>query len=281
MKKANIISQLLNLKTKLFYINNCKSIAQNVFPILGLPDYIDDGYVNNILINEGSIAFFKDEVLGLLALPYTNLGGLDVYNRPIRIQVLAPNGYTRTLNRNEFVIMYDNKLKIPIIEDIEQFATRLSNLERAKDVNINQLKIPRIWQCSQEQLLSLQKLLDDIESNNEKIITYNGLDLETITSILQPIPNYLKEFSEEQKNIWNQFLAYIGVTNLTINKKERLIRDEVLSSQGGTLIMKLGRFEARKKAIKKINEIFGEKLDVIYYEDYVNNMLEKKDEEED
>lgn len=127
MKRKLINSQLSNFKTYLLYKFQLLNMAENVFPLRNVPEFIDVGYVNKQLVRKGSIAFFKDEVLGLLALPYTNLGTrLDVYNRPIKIQAIGNNGYIKNLNRDEFVIMYDNNAKIPIYLDILQYAERIA-----------------------------------------------------------------------------------------------------------------------------------------------------------
>lgn len=107
-----INSQLSNFKTYEMYKRQFMTLAENVFEFKNLPEFIDISYLNKQLLRKGAIAFFKDEVMGLLALPFTNMGVLDVYGRPTSIEVMARNGYTRILNNNEFVIMYDNNRKI-------------------------------------------------------------------------------------------------------------------------------------------------------------------------
>ena len=84
------------------------TLAENVFKFRNLPNYLDVSYINKVLVKQGSIAFFEDEVLGLLALPYIPIGKLDVYGRPLKIQVTGQNGYINTLTADKFVLMYDN-----------------------------------------------------------------------------------------------------------------------------------------------------------------------------
>ena len=48
-----------------------------------LPEFIDVSYLNKTLLRNGSIAFFMDEVLGLIALPYDVIGNL-IYIRDHR-----------------------------------------------------------------------------------------------------------------------------------------------------------------------------------------------------
>lgn len=125
MERKLINSQLSNFKTYEMYRRQLLTLAENVFEFVNLPEYIDTSYLNKQLLRKGSIAFFKDEVLGLLCLPYNNIGSLDVYGRPKEIQVIARNGYTRTLKQGEFVIMYDNNGRYPLWLDILQYAERL------------------------------------------------------------------------------------------------------------------------------------------------------------
>lgn len=128
MKQKLINSQLSNFKTYEMYRRQLLTLAENVFEFVNLPEFIDTAYLNKQLLRKGSIAFFKDEILGLLALPYNNISDLDVYGRPKEIQVMARNGYTRTLKQGEFVIMYDNNGRYPLWLDILQYAERLRHV---------------------------------------------------------------------------------------------------------------------------------------------------------
>lgn len=115
MQKRLINSQLSNYKTYLMYRRQLLTLAENVFSFKNLPTYIDVSYVNMHLVNTGSIAFFVDDVLGLLALPYVNQGNLDVYGRPTKIRVYSNTNYQKVLKQGEFVIMYDNNRTLSVI----------------------------------------------------------------------------------------------------------------------------------------------------------------------
>lgn len=136
MQHKLIDSQLSNFKTYNMYRRQLLTLAENVFEFENLPEYIDVAYLNKTLLRDGSIAFFKDEVLGLLALPYTNMGTKDVYGRPNKIQAHSQNGYTKNLEPGEFVIMYDNNGRYPLFLDILQYAERMSLCSRVIDVNL-------------------------------------------------------------------------------------------------------------------------------------------------
>lgn len=127
MKYNQAQSQLNNFKTTEMYKRVCLTLAENVFEFPNMPNFIDTAYLNKSLLRKGSIAFFVDEIMGLLALPYTVLGRLDVYGRPLRIQVMGRNGYTKVIDDpNDFVIMYDNNGRYPLFLDIIQYSERIA-----------------------------------------------------------------------------------------------------------------------------------------------------------
>lgn len=98
MERKMINSQLTNFKTYEMYKRQLLTLAENVFEFENLPKFIDTSYLNKNLLRNGSIAFFEDEVMGLLALPYVNIGSLDVYGRPTSIKAISRNGYSKMLN---------------------------------------------------------------------------------------------------------------------------------------------------------------------------------------
>lgn len=120
-----INSQLTNFRTYEMYKRQLLTLAENVFEFENMSKFIDTAFLNKTLLRQGSIAFFVDEVMGLLALPYTNVGRLDVYGRPQKIIVHSQNGYRKTLEQKDFVIMYDNNGRYPLYLDILQYAERL------------------------------------------------------------------------------------------------------------------------------------------------------------
>ena len=69
MRKKLINSQLTNMKTYLMYRAEMLTLAENVFEFKNLPEFIDVAYLNKTLLQNGSIAFFKDDILGVIALP--------------------------------------------------------------------------------------------------------------------------------------------------------------------------------------------------------------------
>ena len=267
MKYKLINSQLSNWITYQMYLRQFLTLAENVFIYDNMPDYIDTAYLNKTLVRQGAIAFFYDDVLEkVLALPYKSIGSLDVYNRPKRIQVYGRNGYTNTLKEGDFVIMYDNNGRYPIYIDILQYAERYANITRTMDINIAQQKTPRIWKTSTEKEKTIKDLANEVDGNIEKIVTYDNINLDDIELILAPAPFVTDKLQDQKDKIWSEFLRLIGISNLSFQKKERNISDEIQAMQGGTIASRYERFEPRKKAIEEINKKFNLQIKVEYYD---------------
>ena len=278
MQKRFINSQLNNYKTYLMYRRQLLSLAENVFEFKGLPEFIDVSYLNAQLVINGSIAFFYDDILGLLALPYANFGGLDVYGRPKQIQVYSNTGYNKKLNYGEFVIMYDNNGHYPLLADIIQYAERIAMNTRTSDINISQQRTPRFWKTKTENLKSIQDLVNNVDSNAETVIAYDNLDLDDTTLVLEPAPFVADKIDQHQEKIWNEFLRLIGISNLSYQKKERNIKDEINAMQGGTIASRFSRFEPRQRAVQQINKKFNMNIEVSYYDGVPSTIEEPEDD---
>lgn len=280
MKKKLVHSQLCNIQTYEMYKREMLTLAMNVFQFKNLPEYIDVAYLNSTLLINGSIAFFKDEVLGVLALPYSVLGTPDIYGRPKEIICRAYNGrYFRRLKQGEFVIMYDNNGMYPIYLDICQMAERISLCVRTNDVNIVQQRTPRIWKTTTEKQKSIQDMINEIDGMMENVATYDSIDINDLGVVQAPAPYVTDKIDIHLDKLWAEFYRLIGIANLQQQKRERVIVDEIQASQGGTVASRYSRFQPRDYAVKLINKKFGTNIEVTYY-DGDPSSIEKKEVEE-
>lgn len=257
IRKQTMTSQITNAATYDSYFRQMTSLAQNVYPIEGLPDTVFLPYVNRKLLYSGSIAFYVEPEIGLIALPYQIIGRLDIYNRPIKIKCLSPNGLvSRTLNRDEYVIMYDNTDFRSLIPDIRLYAQKLALTARTADINISQQRTPRIIRGRQEQEQTIKNLYASVDRNEEVIYGYKDLDLDSIDTILTPAPYVADKLDEHADRIWNEFCRLIGISNIQQTKKERLLTSEVDALQAGAIASRFSRYTTRKTAVDEINEKF-------------------------
>ena len=268
MQKQLIRSQYTSKKTSNMYRRQMINLAENVFEFIDMPEYIDIAYLNKILVFNGAIAFFYDDVLkSVIALPYDVLGTLDIYGRPRTIMARSANGqYYRKLNEDEFIIMYDNNGRYPIFDDIFQIADRISLCVRVEDVNIFQQKTPRYWMTNKDNELSVRNALNEIDGMMENVLSYKTLDLDSLSSVQAPAPYVTDKIDDHLDKLWGEFFRLIGVANIKEQKKERMIVDEMMASQGGTIASRYSRFEPRRKAVEQINKKWNLNIKVRYYD---------------
>ena len=123
-----------------------------------------------------------------------------------------------------------------------------------------------MWKVKEETLQSFKDMMNNIDGFQEAIATYEEINLDDINCILEPAPFVSDKVEQEKEKIWNEFLRLIGIANLSFEKKERNIKDEITAMQGGTVASRFSRFEPRQRAIKEINEKFGTNINVRYYD---------------
>lgn len=267
MDKRIANSQLKSWNTYQMYLREMLSLAENVFAFDGVPENVDISYVNRNLLYKGAVVWFKDEILGTIALPFSTRGNFDIYGNPTEVDARAFNGrYFRRLKQGEFVIMYDNASRYPIYADIVQMAERIALCVKTNDVNIKQQRTPRIWKTSQDMKKSVEDIINNIDCLIEDVTTYDSIEWDDVNVVLAPAPYVADKIDSHLDKLWAEFYRLIGVANLFERKKERVIRDEMRATQGGTIASRFARFEPRATAIKKINEMFGENMSVYYYD---------------
>lgn len=283
MRRKIINSQLCNLSTYEMYKREFISLAENVFIFRNIPKFIDIAYINKKLLRSGAVAFFYEEVLDtIVALPFINIGNLDLYGRPKIIEVIGQNGYSRILKENEFVIMYDNNSRLPIWIDILQYAERYAMITRTIDINIVQQRTPRVWKVPSGQEKTFRDMINNVDSLVENVTTYSSVSIDDVTCILEPAPYVADKLEDSKNKIYAEFLRLVGIANLQEQKKERMIKDEMMATLGGTVASRYNRFEPRKKAVDEINEKFKDYLEKpieVYYYDGVPSTEENVTDE--
>lgn len=262
-------SAVMNNATYIQYFNRLVELSVSVFEWQGLPETVDPRYLELHLFQNGSVVYFRDEVMGDLCLDCIANGQFDVYGNPISRRAYSSyNQYQKTLNESDSVIIWNNYLRQPSVLDVKMFAKRLYNLDRIIDVNANAQKTPVLVQGTEKQRLTLVNLYKEFDGNAPFIFGDKNLDLNSLRAISTNAPYVADKLYQLKTQIWNEALTYLGISNLNIQKKERMITDEVQRNQGGTIASRYSRLEARREAVDKINRMFGTDISVDYREDF-------------
>lgn len=250
------------------YYNRLTELSISMFEWKNLPDTVDPRFLELTLFSDGQAVFFYDEEIGYLALQNILGGKLNVYRVPVDRRAYAVNGYQKVLSDKDSVIIYNNYLHSNSRMDVEMFARRLYNLDRAIDVNANAQKTPVLIQCDETQRLTMVNLYKKFDGNEPVIYGDKNLNPNSLKVLKTDAPYVADKLYQLKTQIWNEALTYLGISNINITKKERLITDEVTRNQGGTIASRYSRLEARREACKAINKMFGLDIWCDYREDY-------------
>ena len=253
--------------------------------IKGLPDYIFKPFVYRQCLMHRELLFAYDEILDRYFLyPYINAGGrLDEYNIPIERRItLANNGYTRVFDNTNSVIFRCSNSGTPLIPTIEEYARKLYIISRTIDVNVNAQKTPIIVLCPEEQRLTYENMLKQYCGNvpflwGDSEVLQDGFNS---VKALNLNASYVADKLQMLKsNLWNEYLTFLGISNITINKKERLITDEVQRSMGGVIVQRNNFVSAIKDSIEEINKKFGLDLEFLFGEEVEEDYNKDNSEE--
>lgn len=258
----------MNNNSFMQYYNRLTELSVSMFEWKNLPETIDPRYLELALFGDGMCVFFEDDVLGYLCLRTMIGGNLDVYGIPSDRTAYASNGYNQRLDASNSVIIFNNFLHTNSSLDVEVFSKRLYNLDRAIDVNTNAQKTPVLVQCDETQRLTMKNMYMQYEGNMPFIFGDKNINPQALKVLKTDAPYVADKLYTLKTQIWNEALTYLGISNINITKKERLITDEVTRNQGGTIASRYGRLEMRRQACKQINDMFGLEIWCDYREDY-------------
>ena len=280
--KQFLDSEYLNSATYYDYLDRMEKICESMFEWINLPASMDSRFLEESLFWFGTASVLKDEKYGLINTRCCTNGKLSIYNRATNVHCYAigydsyRNVYTGFKNEvlnedNQCVVIYNNWKAIPTCATIKLFAYRMYLAQRSCDVNVMATRTPVLLLGTEKQQLTLRNLYSQYDGNQpfifgDKDIIANDM----MKAIDTKAPFVANDLSDYKKEIWNEFLTFIGVNNIDVEKKERLISGES-SSNNEIINLNLQSYLApRKEACKKINELFGTNIDVRIRSDLFN-----------
>lgn len=250
------------------YYNRLTELSISMFDWQGLPDSVDPRFLELVLFSNGVAVFFRDDVMGELALMTAISGKWDVYNIPTQRRAYATNGYHMELDDTNSVLIYNNMIHTPSKLDVEMFSRRLAELDRVVDVNARAQKTPILLRCDERERLTLLNLYQQYDGNEPFIYGSKAINANALESINTGAPYIADKIYMLKTEIWNEALTYLGISNINVQKHERMIKDEVTRNLGGVIASRYSRLESRRQACDKINKMFGLNITCDYREDF-------------
>lgn len=246
------------------YFDRLTELAISMFKWENLPPTVDPRFLELTLFLNGYAVFFNDEVIGPLALTCAANGPFDVYRIPINRRAYASNGYQKNLTNKDSILIYNNMMHTNQVPLIKRYAFMLYELDQIIMVNAKAQKTPVLIQASEEQRLTLKNLYMQYDGNQPFIFGDKNLDIAGLKAISTEAPYIADKIYELKNQMWNEVLTVLGITNMNLQKKERLVTDEAASANGATVASRYSRLEARRQAAEQINSMFGLNINVSF-----------------
>lgn len=252
------------------YYKRLTELSVSMFEWENLPDTVDPRFLEMALFRDGKAVFFKDDATQEFYCLYCIANGpFNIYNIPVNRVAYATNGYRNSdLTEKNSVIIYNNYLRTNSVLDVQMFSERLYNLDRAIDVNANAQKTPVMIQCDEAQRLTMLNLYQKYDGNEPFIFGDKNLDIKALKVLNTGAPYVADKLYQLKTQYWNEALTYLGISNVSFQKKERMVSDEVTRSMGSTIASRYSRLMARREACDKINRMFGLNIECNYRQDY-------------
>ena len=251
------------------YIERIKKICLSMFEWINLPSSMNSRYLEECLFYLGQASLLYDDKYGFINTKCTSDGRINIYGLPTdltcysydyhtsRRLYIGLNGDEKQINKEAILVM-NNYERIPTLSTCELFAKKLTNADLTAYINIQSQKTPVLILCNENQRLTLENMYSQYEGNRPVLYgDSDNLNINAIKSINTNAPFIADKVMEYKKEIWNELLTFLGINNLMLEKKERLVSDEA-NSNNELINMNLQSFLIpRQEACKKFNELFG------------------------
>ena len=288
-----IDTAILNNETFIDFLERLKQVAISQFEWINLPKSMNAEFLERCLFEYGKASLLKTEEYGFINAQAVSNGDLNIYRLPSSINCFS----TDTLSENRIcyngfkadenddfkyaILVKNNPDMIPTEPSLRLFAYRLYQAERTCDTNIRSMKNPYILIGDESFKLAMKNLFEKIDGN-EPVVYGDKKQLSDnfIRAIKTDIPYIADKLMEYKKEIWNEALTFLGINNINVEKKERLVSEEASANNELVNLNLQARLSCRKEACKKFNELFNlkgaEAIDVRVRSD-LNNIVKKYD----
>ena len=258
-----------NQATYADYMNRLKKVATSMFEWVNLPESMNQRYLEETLFYYGMAALLKHDEYGFINTRCASNGVINIYGLPTSLNCFSydfntvKNLYTGLPLKEDkkddtCILVMNNWDRIPTVATIQLFAYRLYEAEVTAMTNIKAQKTPILITVDETQRLMMENMYSQYEGNRPVIFgDKKQLQDGVIKAIKTDAPFVADKVMDYKKEIWNEALSFLGINNIMIQKKERLITDEA-NSNNELINLNLQSFLVpRMEACKQFNKKYG------------------------
>lgn len=282
--KMSKASENINDLTFTDYYYRLMLLARALFKWENLPNGIDEKWIERYLFSEGKCMFFYDDNLGYFVTDCVLSGGVNCNNEPINlipittgVDVIEQKEYTNFTGRvtstkekpftkskngklptgkKGAILIKNNDVMLPTSFTINLFALRLTEIQRTIDINIEAQQTPTLITGSEKQRLSLSAIYRKWKGHEPVIFGDKSLDGTPLNVLKTDAPIVFDKLQIQKHSVWNEVMTFLGVNNANMDKRERLVDDEVQANNEQIELSADIMLKSREKACELINTLF-------------------------
>lgn len=257
---------LMNNRTYNDYLDRMRKICLSMFEWVNLPDSMNARFIEQCLYYQGQAALLYDEEYGYLNTMASDGGYINIYGLPTEIVCYSyrfnerRSLYTVDIGEEkdkECILVLNNYDRVPTTYTISLFAARLAEAQRTIDTNVKSHRTPLLITTDQKQFFTLKKMYEEYDGNTPAIFAdKNLITSDSIKAIKTDSPMIIKDIMDYKREIWNEFLTFMGISNLS-EKRERMVTNEIDSNNELVNLNLQALLTPRKEACKQFNEKYG------------------------
>lgn len=246
-----------------------------------LPESWAENYFTYVLYCFGFISVFNTDRFGVIPQA-CGLRGYNIMYQPTHAVITNPL-FKKTYDLKIGVQCEVVKLQPDygsVLDMVTFYSDMLALCAESAGVNLVNSKLSYVFAADGKNTSeSLKKLYDKIASGEPAAIVdktlFNPDGRPRWQYFSQNVSqNYIVDkLLSDMRKIENMFCTAVGIPNSNIDKKERMITDEVNSNNVETRSLVSVWFDSVNKSFEKINEMFGLNLKIEWREhsDFINN----------
>lgn len=210
------------------YKNRLGLIFENSVRFENLPTELPKRYLTRVLREKGGIAY--DKISGLY-LPYVRMG-IDVYGLPTGYTLVGYDGTVFTRRTDEVIILRTNPHSVPIQDFLDIQIEKLVEFDMSILQNLDAIKTMSVIDVPDIKMLNTLKNLDDSRRIGASVAFASSLATKSINVFSTNAQFFIDKLNEARREIWNDTLAYLGVSTANVDKRERVQSAEVVATEG-------------------------------------------------
>ena len=264
-------AEFKNVEAEGDYFERLKKVSISMFDWVNLPESMDERFLELCLFYYGQAALLKDEKYGFINTKAASNGYMNIYGLPTAINCYSFEYHAdrRTYqdgginsgaaNPDEQAILVMNTAeRISTASTISLYARRLAEADRSAEVNIRLQKFPIVMNVDEKQRLAALNMFRQYDGNEPLLFGDTKQMLsESLKAVQTGIPYVADKIMAYKKEIWNEYLTFLGINNLEVSKKERLVASEATTNNEVINLNLMSFLVPRQKAAKQFNELFG------------------------